>query len=135
MSPGRSPTPVSVTATPLVIRVCESRIYRRKCHQIQASRFGSRALPRKRHICTLYTGCPKTRRQLETGTIYQVYLTVWFNLVAGPFTGLESIVLLLGAVKEKVYSKAIESEFELRQRIAEAAEFVNNGRFARARSL
>lgn len=36
-----------------------------------------------------------------------------------------------GAVKEKVYSKPIESEFELRQRIAEAAEFVNNGRFAR----
>ncbi|GBP49168.1 hypothetical protein EVAR_46186_1 [Eumeta japonica] len=42
-----------------------------------------------------------------------------------------------GAVKEKVYSKAIESEFEPRQRIAEAAELVNNGRFARktARSL
>nr|CAH7726603.1 unnamed protein product [Callosobruchus chinensis] len=42
-----------------------------------------------------------------------------------------------GAVKEKVYFKAIESEFELRERIAEAAEFVNNGRFARkiARSL
>nr|CAH7741655.1 unnamed protein product [Callosobruchus chinensis] len=42
-----------------------------------------------------------------------------------------------GEVKEKVYFKAIESEFELRERIAEAAEFVNNGRFARkiARSL
>ncbi|GBP57954.1 hypothetical protein EVAR_82591_1 [Eumeta japonica] len=42
-----------------------------------------------------------------------------------------------GAVKEKVYLKSIESEFELRQRIAEAAKFVNNGRFARkiARSL
>nr|CAH7733872.1 unnamed protein product [Callosobruchus chinensis] len=42
-----------------------------------------------------------------------------------------------GAVKEKVYFKAIESEFELREIIAEAAEFVNNGRFARkiARSL
>lgn len=36
-----------------------------------------------------------------------------------------------GAVKEKVYEKPIGSEHELRQRIAEAAQFVNNGRYAR----
>lgn len=36
-----------------------------------------------------------------------------------------------GAVKEKVYSKNIETIDELRHRIIEAVEFVNNGRFAR----
>lgn len=36
-----------------------------------------------------------------------------------------------GAVKEKVYQKPIEDLAELRARIAEAGEFVNNGRFAR----
>lgn len=36
-----------------------------------------------------------------------------------------------GAVKEKVYSKFIENEAELRERITEAVDFVNNGRFAR----
>lgn len=36
-----------------------------------------------------------------------------------------------GAVKEKVYHKPIEDLAELRTRIAEAVEFVNNGRFAR----
>ncbi|CAF4927346.1 unnamed protein product [Pieris macdunnoughi] len=36
-----------------------------------------------------------------------------------------------GAGKEKVYSKSMQNVEELRQRIAEAVEFVNNGRFAR----
>ncbi|GBP47658.1 hypothetical protein EVAR_40054_1 [Eumeta japonica] len=75
---------------------------------------------------------PHLGRTFEPSTRLLDGLKVQVDLVAGPFTGLESIVLFYwGAVKEKVYSKAIESEFELRQRIAEAAEFVNNGRFAR----
>ncbi|CAH2091176.1 unnamed protein product [Euphydryas editha] len=36
-----------------------------------------------------------------------------------------------GAVKEKVYLKSMKNVAELRQRLTEAAEFVNNGRFTR----
>ncbi|GBP16158.1 hypothetical protein EVAR_9877_1 [Eumeta japonica] len=70
---------------------------------------------------------------------HEVYLTLQNHLpslldglvqsLAGPFTGLDQ-PLFTGAVKEKVYSKAPKANLNYGKRIAEAAEFVNNGRFA-----